>query len=139
MVEADFRTYVAEKTGLTKAINKAINLDNQLGTANKPPKLLTMEDYPVWKDRFYNYIMGLDATLWIVIEEEYQAPLDERQITITAIGKTSIPQRQLFEREKKTYNQLYQGMGNEIQHQFKQFKTSRSMWIALKDRFFGNS
>ena len=51
----------------------------------------------------------------------------------------SIPQRELFEREKKMYNQLYQGMGNEIQHQFKQFRTSRSMWIALKERFFGNS
>ena len=66
--------------------------------------------------------MRLDASLWIAIEEEYQAPLDERQITITAIGKMSIPQRQLFEREKKMYNQLFQGMGNDIQHQLSNLK-----------------
>ena len=74
--QADYRAYVAERSGLTKALNKAMNLDNQLGTANKPPKLLSMEDYPMWKDRFYNYILGLDASLWIAIEEEYRVPND---------------------------------------------------------------
>ena len=139
MSEADYRAFVAERSGLTKSINKAMNLDNQLGTANKPPKLLSMEDYPIWKDRFYNYILGLDATLWIAIEEEYEVPRDEQQFAITAIGKMSLPQRELFEREKKMLNQIFQGMGNDIQHQFKQFKTARSIWLAMKEMFMGNS
>ena len=42
-----FRALVSERLGLSKAINKAMNLDNQLGTTNKPPKLLSMEDYPI--------------------------------------------------------------------------------------------
>ena len=39
MAGADFRSYIAEKTGQTKQSN----MQNQLGIANKPPKLLTID------------------------------------------------------------------------------------------------
>ena len=79
----DFRAYIAEKTSLTKQLN----LDNQLGTTNKPPKLLAIDEYPTWKDRFFNYEIGYDASLWITVEEEYEIPLDENNVKITAINK----------------------------------------------------
>ena len=79
MAGVDFRAYIVEKTELTKQLN----LDNQLGTVNKPPKLLAMEEYPTWKDRFSNYVFG-DASLWIAVEEEYEIPVDENNIKITA-------------------------------------------------------
>ena len=139
MSEAEYRALVSETKGLSKALNMQMNLDNQLGTMNKPPKLLNMEDYPMWKDRFYNYILGSDATLWISIEEEYAEPMDEQSIPILTIGKLDIAQRVLFDREKKMLNQIYQGLGNDLQHQLKQFKTSKSLWYAMKERFMGNS
>ena len=122
-----------EKTSLTKQLN----LDNQLGTANKPPKLLAMDEYPTWKDRFFNYVIGYDASLWIAVEEEYKIPMDENNVRIRTISKMSKVQRDLFEREKKMFNQLLQGIDNEIQHQFKQFKTTKSLWYALRDWFLG--
>ena len=139
MSEAEYRALVSETKGLSKALNKQMNLDNQLGTANKPPKLLSLEDYPMWKDRFYNYILGLDASLWIAIEDGYEVPNDEHSVPVLTIGKLTAAQRVLFEREKKMLNQIYQGLGNDIQHQLKQFKTAKSLWLAMKERFMGNS
>ena len=83
MAGVDLRAYIAEKTGLTKQLN----LDNQLGTTNKPPKLLAMDEYPTWKDRFFNYVIGYDVSLWIAVEEEYEIPIDENNMKITAISK----------------------------------------------------
>ena len=97
-----------------------------------------MVEYPTWKDRFFNYVIGYEASLWIAIEDEYEVPLDENGVQVTSISKMSKAQRDVFEREKKMFNQLLQGIGNEIQHQFKQFKTAKSLWYALHDRFLGN-
>ena len=107
MSEAEYRALVSETKGLSKALNMQMNLDNQLGTMNKPPKLLSMEEYPMWKDRFYNYILGLDSSLRIAIEEEYRVPNDEQSFPILTIGKLNAAQRILFEREKKMLNQIY--------------------------------
>ena len=91
MSEAEYRALVSETKGLSKALNKQMNLDNQLGTANKPPKLLSLEDYPMWKDRFYNYILALDASLWIAIEDGYEVPNDEHSVPVLTIGKLTAP------------------------------------------------
>ncbi|XP_076959129.1 uncharacterized protein LOC143635122 [Bidens hawaiensis] len=35
-----------------------INLENEMGTSNKPPKLLRMEDYPSWADKLSQIAEG---------------------------------------------------------------------------------
>jgi len=81
MAGVDFREYIVARTGQSKQSN----MQNQLGIDNKPPKLLTIDEFPIWKDKFYNYVMRRDGSLWNAVEEGYQPPLDEHQITITAI------------------------------------------------------
>ena len=101
----DMRAYIAERMSLTK----------QLNTANKPPKLPGLDEYPIWKGRFYKYVIGYDASLWIAIEEGYEAPTDEYGVTLNLISKMTKLQRDRFEREKKMFNLLLQGIGNEVQ------------------------
>ena len=131
MTGADFRDFIMARTGQTKQSN----MQNQLGIADKSPKILTIDEFPIWKDKFYNFVMRLDGSLWKAVEEGYQPPLDFQQIPITAIGRMTVPQRHLLEREKKMYNHMLLSLGNRLQHDFKQFKTSKSLWDAMKEKY----
>ena len=72
MAGADLREYIRTMTGQ----NMKSNMQNQLGIADKPPKILTIDEFPIWKDKFYNFVMRLDGSLWKAVEEGYQPPLD---------------------------------------------------------------
>ena len=113
----------------------AERMAKQLKTVSKPPKLMYLDDYPRWKTRFYNYVIGYDALLWIAIEEDFELPTDENGEIVKVIGKMTKSQRDYFEREKKMFNPLLQGIGNEVQHQFRQFKTSKCLWDAMKQKY----
>ncbi|KAI3670901.1 hypothetical protein L1987_87545 [Smallanthus sonchifolius] len=80
------------------------NYDNEIGTSQKPPKLLSLADYPNWKDRFDQFVAFTDTSLWIPILEGYTHP------TYTWMGKDDVPkpvsalrteEKLLFDREKK--------------------------------------
>ncbi|XP_076949766.1 uncharacterized protein LOC143622533 [Bidens hawaiensis] len=48
-----------------------------MGTSNKLPKLLQMEDYPSWADKFKTYIQALNYETWTTVKEEYIIPKNE--------------------------------------------------------------
>ena len=42
----------------------AINYDNEIGTLNKPHRLIDLMDYPNWKQRMEAFINLVDYSLW---------------------------------------------------------------------------
>ena len=42
----------------------AINYDNEIGTLNKPSRLMDPMDYPNWKQRIEAFINLVDYSLW---------------------------------------------------------------------------
>ncbi|KAI3808094.1 hypothetical protein L1987_24037 [Smallanthus sonchifolius] len=80
-----------------------LNYDNEIGTPQKPPKLLNVNDYSNWKTRFENYISYIDSSLWIPILEGYKHPthiyLDDE--FPKPISKLDDEEKKAYDREKK--------------------------------------
>ena len=58
----------------TKLQNILLN-ENETGNQNKPPKLMSLDDYPQWKSHFEIYINGVDTAPWEWIEVGYDRPM----------------------------------------------------------------
>ncbi|KAI3802114.1 hypothetical protein L1987_30240 [Smallanthus sonchifolius] len=85
-------------------VTNMVNYDNEIGTSQKPPKLLNLADYSNWKDRFDQFVSFTDTSLWIPILEGYMHP------TYSWMGQDNVPkpvsaltneEKVLFDREKK--------------------------------------
>ncbi|KAI3744848.1 hypothetical protein L1987_57944 [Smallanthus sonchifolius] len=116
-------------------VTNMLNYDNEIGTSQKPPKLLSFVDYSNWKDRFDHFVSFTDTSLWIPILEGYTHP------TYTWMGNDDVPksvsalttkENFLFDREKKAMANISMSLPKEIYHSFKQFKTSQQLWEALQ-------
>ncbi|KAI3732689.1 hypothetical protein L1987_63896 [Smallanthus sonchifolius] len=119
-------------------IQNLLLIDNEAGNANKAPKLMTMDEYHHWKNRFEIHINGVDTNLWMMIENGYQKVLSEDGTPVLA-SLLSEQQRKDYDLEKKAYAILSQAMSREIFHQFRQFISSKSLWDALEQRHEGNA
>ncbi|KAI3742536.1 hypothetical protein L1987_60221 [Smallanthus sonchifolius] len=117
------------------------NYDNEIGTSQKPPKLLNLADYSNWKDRFDQFVSFTDTSLWIPILEGYTHP------TYSWMGKDDVPkpvsalsteEKLLFDREKKALASISMSLPKEIYHSFKQFMSSQQLWEALQKRCEGS-
>ncbi|KAI3815509.1 hypothetical protein L1987_15180 [Smallanthus sonchifolius] len=119
-------------------IQNLLLIDNEAGNANKAPKLMTMDEYHHWKNRFEIHINGVDTNLWMMIENGYQKVLSEDGTPVLA-SLLSEQQRKDYDLEKKEYAILSQAISREIFHQFRQFTSSKSPWVALEQRHEGNA
>ena len=88
---------------------QAINLDNEMGTSNKPPKLLRMEDYPGWADRFETYVQAMNYDTWLAVEEEYVIGKNENG-TNYRLSQVNEADKPRYLREKKMLNILQQAI-----------------------------
>ncbi|KAI3786631.1 hypothetical protein L1987_40454 [Smallanthus sonchifolius] len=122
-------------------VTNMLNYDNEIGTSQKPPKLLSLADYFNWKDRFDQFVSFSDTSLWIPILEGYTHP------TYTWMGNDDVPksvsaltteEKLLFDREKKVMASISMSLPKEIYHSFKQFRTSQQLWEALQKRCEGS-
>ncbi|KAI3732741.1 hypothetical protein L1987_63949 [Smallanthus sonchifolius] len=122
-------------------LTNMFNYDNEIGTSQKPPKLLNLADYFNWKDRFDQLVSFTDTSLWIPILEGYTHP------TYSWMGKDDVPkpvsaltteEKLLFDREKKAMTSISMSLPKEIYHSFKQFKSSQQLWEALQKRCEGS-
>ena len=113
--------------------------DNELGSANKVPRLLDLADYAHWKDRFETHINGTDTNLWAKIEREYERPLLSGTGGVIPVDGMNVDQRKEYDNEKKAYWMLSQAIPRDIFHQFIGHNTSYSLWKALKDRAEGKT
>ncbi|XP_076888171.1 uncharacterized protein LOC143538500 [Bidens hawaiensis] len=114
-----------------------ISLENEMRTSNKPPKLLRIEDYPSWADKFETYVQALNYDTWNAVEEEYIIPKKEN-------GKNYIlsqivdADKDSFLKEKKILNLFQQSIKAEIFQLLQHNGSCYSIWQALLNKDRGN-
>ncbi|KAI3813979.1 hypothetical protein L1987_18717 [Smallanthus sonchifolius] len=117
------------------------NYDNEIGTSQKPPKLLNLADYSNWKDRFDQFVSFTDTSLWIPILEVYTHPTYSwmgKDDVLKPVSALTTTEKLLFDREKKAMASISMSLPKEIYHSFKQFKSSQQQWEALQKRCEGS-
>ncbi|KAI3815357.1 hypothetical protein L1987_15022 [Smallanthus sonchifolius] len=122
-------------------LGNLLNYDNEIGTPQKPPKLLNVNDYSNWKARFEHYISYTNSSLWIPILEGYKHPtytyLDEE--VPKPISKLDEEEKKVYDREKKAHGSITMALTRELFHSFRGYDNSKDLWKALQKRFEGNS
>ncbi|KAI3676242.1 hypothetical protein L1987_85844 [Smallanthus sonchifolius] len=122
-------------------LGNLLNYDNEIGTPQKPPKLLNVNDYSNWKTRFEHYISYTDSSLWIPILEGYKHPtyiyLDETMPK--PISKLSDEEKKAYDREKKALGSITMALTRELFHSFRGYDNSKDLWKALQKILEGNS
>ena len=101
-------------------IQQILLSENETGNQNKPPKLMSMDDYPQWKSRFEIYINGVDTNLWLRIEVGYIRPMGDAGEPVL-VTRMSDEQRSQFNAEKKAYALISQALSADLFHQFQKF------------------
>ncbi|KAI3712345.1 hypothetical protein L1987_70897 [Smallanthus sonchifolius] len=122
-------------------LGNLLNYDNEIGTPQKPPKLLNVNDYSNWKARFEHYFLYTDSSLWIPILEGYKHPtytyLDEE--VPKPFSKLDEEEKKVCDREKKAHGSITMALTRETFHSFRGYDNSKDLWKALQKRFEGNS
>ncbi|XP_076954201.1 uncharacterized protein LOC143628511 [Bidens hawaiensis] len=122
---------------LPSTLLQNINLENEMGTSKKPTKLLCMEDYPSWVDKFETYVQALNYETWTAAEEEYIIPKNENGENYW-LSQIAEGDKALFLKEKKMLNFFKQAIKAEIFQLLQHNGSCYSIWQALLNKDRGN-
>ncbi|KAJ0804567.1 hypothetical protein HanPI659440_Chr02g0039521 [Helianthus annuus] len=114
-----------------------MNMENEIGTLQKPPKLMGIEEYYGWKDRFENWVQATHLRSWECIEKKYVRPRTELGV-IKAISELNNKERDMYKAEKMMISLLQQAIKKDIFILLQHDNTSRSIWDVLKTKFEGS-
>ncbi|XP_076931709.1 uncharacterized protein LOC143596948 [Bidens hawaiensis] len=108
-----------------------------MGTSNKPPKLLRMEDYPSWADKFEIYVKAVNYDAWEAVEMEHIIPRNENGTT-HRLSQIPEAEKARFLSEKKMMNLFQQSIKSEIFQLLQHNGSCHSIWEALLNKDRGN-
>ena len=126
-------------SSMTK-LNELLRMEHEVGTTNKPPKMMKVENYLTWKDRFQSFIEYQDTRMWICIVDGYTNPTHdfEGRPRVTAYVNMQENDKKMYEAEKRALAAIKMSLPDSIKHTFKKYTTSKEMWDALEKRYEGN-
>ncbi|KAF5799062.1 hypothetical protein HanXRQr2_Chr07g0300231 [Helianthus annuus] len=136
MSEEFYNAFATSQTTLA-SIAQNMNLENETGTLQKPPKLMSIEEYYGWKDRFENWVQANHLRSWECILKKYVRPRTELR-TEKAISDFNDKERDMYKAEKMMISLLQQAIKEYIFVLLQHDKTSKSIWAALKTKFEGS-
>ncbi|XP_021979637.1 uncharacterized protein LOC110875741 [Helianthus annuus] len=120
------------------SIIQNVNLENELGTMQKPPKLMSLDEYSGWSGRFKNWVQANHFECWMKIEKKYVPPIDGLRMVKT-IGSLTDTEHADFKAEKKMVSILQQAIKEDILVLLQHDKSSQSIWQALELKFKGSA
>ncbi|KAM0036511.1 putative transcription factor interactor and regulator CCHC(Zn) family [Helianthus debilis subsp. tardiflorus] len=135
-MDTEFYNAFATPSGPT-AVVQAINIENETGTTQKPPKLMSIEEYYGWKDRFENWVQANHLRSWECILKKYVLPQTELQTTKN-LPEFTKQERVMYKAEKMMISLLQQAIKEDIFILLQHDKTAKSIWDALKVKFEGS-
>ncbi|KAJ0782260.1 putative transcription factor interactor and regulator CCHC(Zn) family [Helianthus annuus] len=118
-------------------IAQAMNLENETGTTQKPPKLMSIEEYYGWKDRFENWVQANHLRSWECILKKYVLPRTELQV-LKELSEFTDQERVMYKAEKMMISLLQQAIKEDIFILLQHDKTAKSIWDALRVKFEGS-
>ena len=119
------------------SIAQNVNMENELGTMQKPPKLLNIEDYSGWQDRFRTWVQANHLECWLKVETKYVVPTNDVGLPKTLNSLTPAEQEH-FKAEKKMVSILQQAIKEDILVLLQHQGDAQSIWNALKIKFLGS-
>ncbi|KAJ0494741.1 hypothetical protein HanIR_Chr12g0600911 [Helianthus annuus] len=122
----------------TPSIQSLLLSESETGSLNRPPKLMHLNEYPGWVDRFHTYILGQNTELWLRFTTEFDQTIEVAASSTATFADLPDDQKKTYDLEKKAYAILTQALSKDIYHQFVSFKTTKKLWDALKTRGVGN-
>ncbi|XP_035834086.1 uncharacterized protein LOC118482627 [Helianthus annuus] len=141
MESQDFYNMFAGSGGVTQSpasIIQNVNLENELGTMKKPPKLMSLDEYSGWSGRFKNWVQANHLECWIKIERKYVPPVDGLNVLKTIASLTEAEQVE-FKAEKKMVSILQQAIKKDILVLLQHDDSAQSIWQALEQKFKGSA
>ncbi|KAJ0815958.1 putative transcription factor interactor and regulator CCHC(Zn) family [Helianthus annuus] len=122
----------------TPSIQSILLSESETGSLNRPPKLMHLNEYPGWVDRFRTYVLGQNTELWIRFTTDFDQAIEVAASSTATFADLPEDQKKTYDLEKKAYAILTQALSKDIYHQFVSFKTTKKLWDALKTRGVGN-
>ncbi|KAF5775980.1 putative transcription factor interactor and regulator CCHC(Zn) family [Helianthus annuus] len=122
----------------TPSIQSILLSESETGSLNRPPKLMHLNEYPGWVDRFYTYVLGQNTELWLRFTTDFDQTIEVAASSAATFADLPEDQKKTYDLEKKAYAILTQALSKYIYHQFVSFKTTKKLWDALKTRGVGN-
>ncbi|XP_035837234.1 uncharacterized protein LOC118485097 [Helianthus annuus] len=119
------------------SIVQNVNMENKLGTMQKPPKLMSLDEYASWSGRFKNWVQANHFECWMKIEAKYVPPVNGMGLE-KGIGSLTETEQIDFKAEKKMVSILQQAIKEDILVLLQHEDNSQSMWQALKLKFQGS-
>ncbi|KAJ0853204.1 putative transcription factor interactor and regulator CCHC(Zn) family [Helianthus annuus] len=114
-----------------------MSIENETGTTQKPPKLMSIEEYYGWKDRFENWVQANHLRSWECILKKYVLPETELHVK-KEISEFTDQERAMYKAEKMMISLLQQAIKEDIFILLQHDKTAKSIWDALKVKFEGS-
>ncbi|KAJ0483268.1 putative transcription factor interactor and regulator CCHC(Zn) family [Helianthus annuus] len=122
----------------TPSIQSILLSESETGSLNRPPKLMHLNEYPGWADRFRTYVLGQNTELWIRFTTDLDQAIEVAASSTATFADLPEDQKKTYDLEKKAYAILTQALSKDIYHQFVSFKTTKKLWDGLKTRGVGN-
>ncbi|KAJ0522767.1 putative transcription factor interactor and regulator CCHC(Zn) family [Helianthus annuus] len=122
----------------TPSIQSILLSESETGSLNRPPKLMHLNEYPGWVDRFHTYVLGQNTELWIRFTTDFDQAIEVAASSAATFADLPEDQKKTYDLEKKAYAILTKALSKDIYHQFVSFKTTKKLWDALKTRGVGN-
>ncbi|XP_035845277.1 uncharacterized protein LOC118491532 [Helianthus annuus] len=119
------------------SIVQNVNMENELGTMQKPPKLMSLDEYAGWSGRFKNWVQANHFECWMKIEKKYVPPVDGLRM-VKHIGSLTDTEQTDFKAEKKMVSILQQAIKEDILVLLQHDESSQSIWQALQLKFKGS-
>ncbi|KAF5811196.1 hypothetical protein HanXRQr2_Chr04g0178661 [Helianthus annuus] len=119
------------------AVVQAMNLDNETGTTQKPPKLMSIEEYHGSKDRFENWVQANHLRSWECILKKYVLPCTDMHVE-KELSEFTDQERVMYRAEKMMISLLQQAIKEDIFILLQHDKASKSVWDALRIKFEGS-
>ncbi|KAM0009599.1 hypothetical protein Hdeb2414_s0087g00785701 [Helianthus debilis subsp. tardiflorus] len=133
----EFYNAFASSPTTSVSIAQNMNLENETGTLQKPLKLMSIEEYYGWKDRFENWVQANHLRSWECILKKYVLPRTDLQV-IKELSEFTDQEREMYKAEKMMISLLQQAIKEDIFILLQHDKTSKSIWDALRVKFEGS-
>ncbi|KAF5787630.1 putative transcription factor interactor and regulator CCHC(Zn) family [Helianthus annuus] len=112
--------------------------ENETGTYQKPPKLMFIEDFKGWQNRFENWVQVYKFDAWCALNKDYEKPKNERGLE-KAFCDFSESDKLKYTSEKMMISLLQQAVKEDIFVLLQHEGTARSIWNALIQKFKGSA
>ncbi|KAJ0508711.1 hypothetical protein HanIR_Chr11g0520361 [Helianthus annuus] len=137
-MENEFYNAFATAPGTPVTVAQSVTMENEMGTLQKPPKLMSIEEYYSWQERFGNWVQANHLRSWECIETKNVRPRNNMGV-IKNISEFTEKEREMYKAEKMMISLLQQAVKEDIFILLQHDDSARSIWEALRTKFEGST